>query len=709
MNKLGNHFATPVLISIISVPSITIAQEHNKDIEEIIVTATKREQSIYEVPIAISAFKGDDLAKQGIVDIIDIGKFVPNLNITQFSAGHNSSANAFIRGIGLQDHLITTDPGVSVYVDGVYLGRQVGQNWSLGNIERIEVLRGPQGTLYGRNSIGGAINIITKMPGQDPGGKVSIEAGSRDRLNGDFYADVAASDTLAFSVTGGYKSRGGVGDFTNLPSTSLEVGENQEVYGRASFSYRPSDDFSIVISADANDGKGGLRPYTTLIDELPNGALAQAGLSSADLPSDPYDNATGQADVAEVTNSASGLSGTISWNWSSNLSSKFIASSRSSDYKAGLDDDSAEENLLTFPEIGEADQTSYELQLNGQFGGFDFVSGLYYFQEEGENFQPNYFFFGGPFEFFLSQETTSSAAFINLGYQLNEALRISGGARYTEDEKDALTDVGIGPVSASEDWDEVSWDLSLSYQMSSNLNLYASAQSGYQSGQFPARPFCLFGDPNCFVATDNVTAVNYEFGIKGQPLDYLRMSAAFFYTEYDDLPYQVSTTVDGGFSTTNLVVEQTSSGFEWESTLIISEQFLLHTTLGLIEVDISEQDGVEPVAPLTPEITFSISPEYSIALGSGAAISLRADYSYRDDMFGEPSDDPGRFTLIDSRELINFNIAYHAPDNKWSAALYGRNVTDERYDDARLNTGDYVLQMLSNDPSEFGIRLVSEF
>ena len=148
-------------------------------IEEIMVTATKRETSIYEVPIAISAFEGDKLAEQGIVDIVDIGKFVPNLNITQFSAGHISSANPFIRGIGLQDHLITTDPGVSVYVDGVYLGRQVGQNWNLTNIERIEVLRGPQGTLYGRNSIGGAINIITKTPGANEGAKVALDVGSR--------------------------------------------------------------------------------------------------------------------------------------------------------------------------------------------------------------------------------------------------------------------------------------------------------------------------------------------------------------------------------------------------------------------------------------------------------------------------------------------------------------------------------------------------
>ena len=126
-------------------------------------------------------------------------------------------------------------------------------------------------------------------------------------------------------------------------------------------------------------------------------------------------------------------------------------------------------------------------------------------------------------------------------------------------------------------------------------------------------------------------------------------------------------------------------------------------------MDVSEEDGVRAVAPLTPEVTFSISPEYTIALNSGARINLRADYSYRDEMFGEPSDDPGRFTLIDSRELINFNVTYFAPDDSWSAALYGRNITDERYDDARLNTGDYVLRMLSNDPSEFGIRLSASY
>src|SRR4030095_12433328 len=128
-------------------------------------------------------------------------------------AGQTSSANAFIRGIGLQDHLITTDPGVGVYVDGIYLGRQVGQNWNLTNIERVEVLRGPQGTLYGRNSIGGAINIITRKPGDEEGGKVSLMAGSRGRLNGDVYTNLRLTDQVAMSFTAAYPRGDGLRGF----------------------------------------------------------------------------------------------------------------------------------------------------------------------------------------------------------------------------------------------------------------------------------------------------------------------------------------------------------------------------------------------------------------------------------------------------------------------------------------------------------------
>jgi iron complex outermembrane receptor protein len=678
--------------------------------EEIVVTATKRAQSIYEVPIAVSAFEGDKLAQQGIMDIVDVGKFVPNLNITQFSAGHVSSSNPFIRGIGLQDHLITTDPGVSVYLDGVYLGRQIGQNWNLTNIERIEVLRGPQGTLYGRNSIGGAINIITKEPGSDPGIKVGVEFGTRERLNADIYADWELSDTAALSITGGYKSRDGLGDFLNLPNAGVRVGEIEEVFGRVAMLWEPTQDFSLTIALDANDLEGGLRPYTTLIDELPNSFLIAMGYSNSDVAADPYDNNTTQADQTEVTNESFGAAVTAVYEFNQALEAKLIASHRTSEYETGLDDDSFADNVLTFPEVGEADQTSIELQLNGDFGNWDFVGGLYYFTEDGFNFQQDYFFIDGPFDFRLEQEVTSTGIYGNVGFNINDQLRIAGGLRFSNDEKDAAADIAFGLTPKSRDWDEVSGDLSISYEMNNGMNIYGSIQSGYQSGQFAPRPFCFADWPDCFAAPeDNITAVNYETGIKGEPWEGVQISAAVFFTQYSDLPYQVSTTVGGGFSTTNLIVDQDSFGFEWESTAFIGDNFLFHATLGYIDVDVDEQGGLEPVAPLTPELTYSISPELRIPTENGGEGAIRLDYSFRDDMWGEPSSDPGRMTRIPSRGIVNFDISYTSPDQSWTAGIYGRNVKDERYINAMLNIDNYILQIMSNDASEMGFRYTRKF
>jgi len=710
-------------ISLALMGNALAAQETEEEIESITVTATKRAQVIYEVPIAISAFSGDALASQGISDLTDVGKFVPNLNVTGFSAGHTSSSNPFIRGIGLQDHLITTDPGVSVYVDGVYLGRQVGQNWNLSNIERIEVLRGPQGTLYGRNSIGGAINIITKQPDEVAVTKVNVEAGTRSRLKGDVFLNRELSETFALNFNGGYNARGGVGEFVNVPDAKYDVGENKEYYGRLSLKWTPNDDVSLVVTADMNDNEGGLRPYQTLIDEVPTGAYYQGSrwgspfsfgpLRNSDTTQDPYDNATGAKEVTLVTNEASGLSATLDWHWSEDYSSKFVVSKRSSEYKAGLDDDGTIYALDQFPEVGEADQTSIELQLNGFITDhLDFVSGVYYFNEEGSNLQdPNNgaLFNGGPTLLDLDQETTSKAIFFNLGYDATDDLRISGGLRYTDDEKKASANVGIGTVYAEDSWSEVSFDLSANYTMESGLNIYGSIQNGYQSGQFPARPYCLFGDPNCFVASDNITAINYELGLKGEITDNFSMSIAVFNTDFEDLPYQVSTTAEGGFNTTNLVVEQTSRGIEFESTWELTNNFKLHSSLGYINVDVDEKDGVKPEAPLTPDVTASLSPIYSMNLENGNELVFRLDYSFRDEMFGEPTSDPGRHTQIDSRHLVNVDVSYTDVQGDWTVALYGRNVFDERYDNARLNTGDYVLQILSNDVSEFGVRYTKHF
>ncbi len=718
-----------VPIGAIGVGQYTVAQETSDSVfETVIVTAQRREQSIYDVPVAMSAFSAATIEKQGVTDLVDIGKFVPNLNVTGFSAGHTSSANPFIRGIGLQDHLITTDPGVGVYVDGIYLGRQVGQNWSLTNIERVEVLRGPQGTLYGRNSIGGAINIITRKPGDEDGGRMSLTAGSRGRLNGDVYTNMRLTDQFAMSFSAAYQSRDGLGEFLLIQDPNKEVGEMQDISGRLAMLWEPTDRLSFLVTADGNDGENGLRPYDTLIDELPNGAVFLAGYRNSDGASDPYDNNTGQADQIEVTNQAYGVSLTVDYAISEGFNVKLLASDRHSEYESGLDDDHFFDDFLSFPEIGEADQQSVELQVTGKSGAFDYVLGLYLFEEEGHNFQNDTSFNCGTVvlpctspnggDFFLEQDVNSEAIFANVGFAITDQLRLAAGVRHTKDEKSAHTILfELIEESNSRDWTETGWDVSASFKFNDRMTLYGSVQSGYQSGQYPARPFCLIGSfnfgtgvlsrPNCFVANDNVTAINYELGLKGQPFDNLQMSIAVFNTEYSDLPYQVSTTLGGGFNTQSIIVDQTSRGVEWESTWAVTDSFRLYTTLGYIDADVDDPNPAA-VAPLTPELTASVSPELTIPAGGGE-VTIRADWSFRDEMFGEPSNDPGRFTFIDSRDLINFDISYHANDGDWTVGAYGRNVTDERYDNARLNTGDYVLIMLSNDASEFGVRFTKDF
>ncbi|HLA71111.1 MAG TPA: TonB-dependent receptor [Steroidobacteraceae bacterium] len=725
------------LLGALGVGPAALAQEQDDSVfDTVIVTAQKREQSIYDVPVSISAFSPEAMEKQGITDLTDIGKFVPNLNITGFSGGHTSSQNPFIRGIGLQDHLITTEPGVGVYIDGVYLGRQVGQNWSFANIERVEVLRGPQGTLYGRNSIGGAINIITRKPGDEPGGKVSLMAGSRGRLNGDVYADMPISDEFAMSFSLAYQRRDGLGDFLLIEDPNKQVGEMQDISGRIAMQWKPTDKLSFLLTGDGNDGENGLRPYYTLIDELgaacranppappanctaANGAVYNAGYRNSDRASDHYDNNTGQADQIEVTNRAYGVSLTADLEVSDALSFKLLASDRHSEYKSGLDDDSFHDDFLSFPEIGSADQQSLELQATGTAGALDYVLGLFYYEEEGQNFQNDTSFNCGTAaapcpapnsgDFFLHQKYNSQAIYANVGYHVTDALRIAAGLRYTQDDKDADTMPVVGVIGASNsnDGSQTTWDVSASYKFRDRLTFYGAVQSGYQAGQYPARPFCLFGNPNCFVATENVTAINYEVGMKGELFDNLQLSIALFNTKYTDLPYQVSTTTGAGFSTQSIVVDQTSRGAELETTWAATDNFRLHVTVGYIDVDVDDPNPAA-VAPLTPKMTASLSPELTIPTGSGE-ITLRADWSYRDDMFGEPSNDPARFTFIESRDLVNADISYRPADGDWTVGIYGRNITDERYDNARLNTGDYVLVMLSNDASEFGVRFSKEF
>lgn len=719
----------------------TTEQATPEDVEKIMVTARKRTESIYETPTAVSSIGEGLIDDTNVTNLDDVGKYVPNLNITRYGAGNSGHASVFIRGIGLQDHIITTDPGVGVYLDGVYLGRQMGANMSLPNIQRVEVLRGPQGTLYGRNTLGGAVNIITKAPGAQDIATVNAKAGTRGRLATDIYVNKDVTDAFSLSGTASFKQRDGVGTAINLENPEREIGEENEYSGRLAAKYEFSRDFSITVAADFVENEAGQSPYT--IEFIPGGPtefsigdgefyLLEPGL----LPENPDDLATNVAGIESTSYSGWGAAMTALWAANANLDVKFIASTRSSEYTGGLDDDATALNLSEFPETGDADQTTLELQVNGTFDKFDFVSGLYYFTEEGTTASGPWTFspfnvpngrlndgtpvssvcgFCGDYGYFdINQETKAYAAYANVSYSLTDKLDVGGGLRYSRDEKDANA---MFPSFAERafrtaDFSEMTWDVNAGYALTDDLNMYLAVQKGYQTGGFPPRPF---GGAAQFVSFDETTALNYEVGFKGRIAERVTFMSAFFVTDYTDLALPFSDPLAGGGFVTIVenAGESRSQGVELELTVDVTDNFVVRSSVGYLDAEITQlDDGVvgigEGDAPaLSPEWTIMVAPTYYHDLSDGGLLTASVDFSYRADMQGQSVFNPNE--TIDSRELVGFNVSYEPAAGDWSVSLYGKNVFNEIYDQGRLAQNGYVGIVRSNDRSEFGVRFSKSF
>ncbi|WP_462171412.1 TonB-dependent receptor [Pseudoalteromonas xiamenensis] len=737
--RRGLTAISAAILTALTMPASVLAADNaeakNNVFEKIEVTARKRTESLFETPTAITSISENTIEKANIGNLDDIGKYVPNLNITRYGVGNAAHASVFIRGIGLQDHIITTDPGVGVYVDGVYLGRQMGSNLSLPNIARVEVLRGPQGTLYGRNTLGGAVNVITKQPGDEDIATVQAKVGSRSRLATDLYANTRLNDELSFSGSLSYKQRDGVGTAINLANPEKEIGEEQEVSGRVAFKWQPTSDFSLTASFDAVNNESGQSPYTiefTAPLDANDPFNGDFPLLTPDmLPSNPDDLATTVAGIESTDFSGWGSAITAQWQLDDNYTAKFITSYRTSDYTGGLDDDAVALNLSEFPEEGGADQYSFELQLNGSFDNMDFVSGLYYFNEDGFTKSGPFVFspwntpngllndgttasFGDYGYFDVNQETDAYAAYVNVSYSLSDALKVGGGLRYSEDKKAANALFPSFPARKYEtaNFNEVTWDMNASYQLNNDMNVYAQVQKGYQSGGFPPRPF---GGPAQFVSFEETKAINYEVGFKGQVHERVSMMLAMFVTDYTDLALPFNDpTAGGGFVTiVENAGESKAQGIELETTVAITDDFSIRSAVGYLDSEITKvDDGVLGIGKgdspaLTPRWTVMIAPSYFYDLDSGATIAFNANYSYRSDMQGQSVSRPSE--KIKSRELFGFNLSYTNPYGDMEVTLYGENIFNEVYDVGRLQQSGFVGVMRSNDRSEFGIKFKKEF
>ncbi|MDE1145328.1 MAG: TonB-dependent receptor [Azospirillaceae bacterium] len=576
------------------------------------------------------------------------------------------------------------------------------------------MLRGPQGTLYGKNTIGGAVNIITAQPGDEEVTRADLKVGTRARVQADVYTNTHLTDKLAVSFTASLNRRDGIGKALKVDAPE-DVGEINEYSGRAAAKLQASEKFSLLLTVDAMTGIYGKSP-TTMEVINPNAAFTSLGLSQSLLPANPDDSNSNHAELFKQTIQNRGASLTANWELNDNLSAKVLGGFRYTHYTGGLDDDQTYLDLESYPERGFARQYSVEPQLNGEYGKLDFVVGAYAGDEEGNTNSGPTVYLAPSGYFDLKQTTSSYAVYGHAGYQVLDDLKVSAGVRYSDDHKDASAqfDSWTDPSRTyrSQSWTATTWDVSATYDIQKALSAYATISRGYQSGGYPPRPF---NGPSYFVSFNPTFATNYETGIKGVFFDRLQMNVSLFYTEYTDLPLEVSQPSATGFNTRIESAGQSEAkGVEVEGTLKITKSFDIQGSMGFIDSQITAVPGdataikVGFTPALTPQWTVSVAPEYHLFLDSGT-VDARIDYSYRGKEYGQAANDS--YNLIKSRSLFGFNIAYTPIHGSWTAAIYGENIFNKRYDVGRLDDAfaGFTEIIRNNDRSEFGVKASYKF
>lgn len=684
-------------------------EDKNVGLEIIEVTARKTAESLQRVPVAVTSISADELNEKGIEVITEIQQFSPNTTL-QRSRGTNSTITAFIRGVGQQDPLWGYEPGVGIYIDDVYMARPQGAVLDLLDIERIEVLRGPQGTLYGKNTIGGALKYVTKDMSGDAELNLQGTFGSynqRDmKLTGQ-YPIIADKLYLGF----GYANlqRDGYGEFlqSDLPNQDKENYNKDVVSARLSIEYAPTDELSFKLKWDKTDdksnAKGGYRLLPSILTEAP-------------VPDSVYDSYTSLPTKNKVE--VEGLSFVAKWDVSDNTSLKYVYSDRESYSPTNIDFDNTALRIFDVPAIYDDEQTTHEIQLNNNGDNYTFVSGLYYYdgtscgQFEAILEVLGQAAFGTPGltrEVSGCNNSTSKAAYAQISYQINDQWSVTGGARYTKDEKSAKVNNGlifdtVYPKSGwidgyvrpegdlvptvlddNEEWSKFTPRVGVEFQANDDVMFFASFAQGFKSGTFNPR---ASGEEQ---AANPEDVDSFELGMKSQWLeDKLRANITLFSLDHKDRQY---ISVLPGENAADLnqrlgnIGTSDATGIESEFTFLASENLMLTATFGYIDTDFKEVIDTDPVTGIefdksdrftisnTPKYTFNLGANYTLESSVGDFI-FNANYYYRDDyvLFEEDS-----LLTQDGYGITNLSVNWYSNEGNWTAGLHVKNLADEEY------------------------------
>ncbi len=569
-------------------------------LEEIVVTAQKRQEKLQDVPVSVTAFTAKNLESRSMFNLANLSSYTPNLDINHGKGdGGSTNAAVFIRGVGQNDFIFPTDPGVGIYVDGVYIARSIGGMLDLSDVERIEVLRGPQGTLYGKNTIGGAINVVTTRPSNETTGRMKVTLGERDRQ--DFEAQVSmplVAESLYGKLALVSKNQDG---YSERVGSDLDLGDTNVDAVRVGLNWIASDDITLYLSADASRIRQNGAPGTLLETfDAPGGlyglynALAapfvgfQLGLPPGSLFDDRW--VTGDHEKSQGTgptedeNDTWGVTATLDWDLGGNMRFKSITAYREMEAKIRTDIDYSPFPIIHTDEEQDQEQFSQEFQLSGESleGRLNWLVGAYYLSEDitdlnttllasgifdtlnvlpaaliplvpgvmcpaappapcaGGAGNPLNTLFDLDVRPYTALDTTSWATFAHLTYALTDQFSITLGGRYSYEEKEYFIDSifpNSGNIASPPTKDTQDWSkFTPKIGFDYQINNEMMIYASITQGQKSGGWNPRPLQPAEFKRYDQEELTAYEVGLKSTLLDgRMTFNIAAFYSEYEDL------------------------------------------------------------------------------------------------------------------------------------------------------------------------------
>lgn len=660
-------------------------------LEEIIVTAQKRERSIQDVQLAISAIDGDqlDILNTGGEDIRALAARVPNLNIE--STFGRVYPRFYVRGQGNVDFRLNATQPVATYYDEVVLENPALRGMPIFDLERVEVLRGPQGTLWGKNTTGGAIHLISKKPSAETSGYGRVTVGDLGLIN----METAIGGALSRSVNGRlsaiYQSRDG---WVRNTQTGNDLDDYNDFAIRGQLEWQPSDAVGMLLRVHGRNLDG----TSTLFN-----ANANIGLDKDQISLESDDNNKQEVNQVGVSLNVNIDLGNVTLSSISAFETGNLFSSGDLDGSS-----SAENSQVNFSDLDNIDQITQELRLssNGD-GGLNWQAGVFYYQDDmsytdtGSNLRS----FGNHLS--VNADSKSYAAFGQLTYDLFEKVNITGGLRYTKDERHLdhilfyfgpnpadplnpdnalftfdIPDLGAPTADVDDESSEVTGELSVGYRASEDVNWYARIAKGFRAGTIDGNAAFT----PVVNSTKPETVISYELGVKSDLLgDRLRFNAAVFYYDYDDQQIFAFTGVNNAVELDN-AEGGTGHGIELDINYLLSDNIRVSLGYGYLDTEyegptLVRNDFTDAFVdidgnrfPNSPKHTANLMVEYEHSLANGSAMYLTTDWSYRSDVNFTTYSEP---LLIGQGYLEGgVRLGYRSTNRDWDIALWGRNITD---------------------------------